>query len=281
MQLSCLPVSYFREIINGEMSVGTWARQAAEIGLDAVDLSVLFLARRDGAYLKAMRREIEDTGLHVAVVNTYPDLTHPDPVERKGQLSQLETDLAAIGLLGAEMARVTAGQAHPETGREEGIAWAVEGLTRAVDAAERYGVQLVFENHSKPGAWRYADFCYPPDIFLDIAEGLAETPIDILFDTANVVAYGHDPLPVLNEVIDQVVCVHAADTRARGVFEPVLLGTGAVPFDAIFSRLKGAGFDGCVSIEEASGLGREGVVKAVSFVKQVWADVTAGDFLDL
>ena len=270
MQLSCLPVSYFREIISGEMSVAAWARQAAGIGLDAVDLSVLFLERRDNSYLKAMRKDIEDAGLRVAVVNTYPDLTHPDPVARESQLSQLQTDIASIGLLGAQMARVTAGQAHPETRREEGIAWAVEGLTRAVDAAQRAGVRLVFENHSKPGAWPYPDFCYPPDIFLAIAERLAGTPIGILFDTANVVAYGRDPLPVLSAVLDQVVCVHAADTRAPGVFQPVLLGTGAVPFNAIFSILKRAAFDGCISIEEASGLGRNGVARAVEFVRAMW-----------
>lgn len=270
MKLSCLPVSYFSKIISGEMSVGAWARQAADIGLDAVDLSVLFLERRDPAYLGKMREGIESAGLHVAVVNTYPDLTHPDRVERKRQLSQLDADIESIGLLGAEMARVTAGQAHPETGRKDGIAWAIEGLARAVDASERHGVKLVFENHSMPGAWRYADFCYPPDIFLEIAAGLAATPIGILFDTANPVAYGHDPLPVLRQVVDRVLCVHAADTRARGVFEPVLVGTGAVPFNTIFSVLKESGFNGWISIEEASGLGKTGVTRAIEFVRGTW-----------
>ena len=42
MRLSCLPVSYFGQIIGGAMSVGQWAREAAELGLDAIDLSILF-----------------------------------------------------------------------------------------------------------------------------------------------------------------------------------------------------------------------------------------------
>ena len=270
MKLSCLPVSYFSEIISGKLSVGQWAREAAGLGLDAIDLSVLFFKTRDPVYLRGMREEIEGAGLRVAVVNTYPDLTHPDPVERKRQLSQLEADIASSALVGAEMARVTAGQAHPETGRADGINAAVEGLTRVADAAERHGVKLVYENHSKPGAWKYPDFCYPPDIFLEIAGRLAGTPVGILFDTANTVAYGADPLPVLRQVIGRVLCVHAADTRARGIFEPVLLGTGAVPFEAIFSMLKSSGFEGWISIEEASRLGPTGVARAVEFVRRKW-----------
>ena len=43
MKLSCLPVSYYPQIVNGEKSVGQWACEAASIGLDAVDLSILFL----------------------------------------------------------------------------------------------------------------------------------------------------------------------------------------------------------------------------------------------
>ncbi|MDO9464422.1 MAG: sugar phosphate isomerase/epimerase family protein [bacterium] len=272
MKLSCLPVSYFKEIINGDMSIGEWAHQAATIGLDAIDISIILFKNRSTAYLKKMREEIEDAGMHIAVMNTYPDFTHPDPVERKRQLVQLKRDIASANVLGAEMVRVTAGQAHPQTNRKQGIAWAIEGLMGAVDTSEREGVKLVFENHSKPGAWEYYDFCYPPDIFLEIAGRLTDTPIRILFDTANPVAYGHDPLSVLHQVIDQLLCVHAADTQTQGVFKPVLIGTGAVPFSDIFSVLKQSGYDGWISIEEASGLGETGVVEAVKFVRRAWKE---------
>ena len=43
MKLSCLPVSLFPEIISGRMSVAEWAKLATEVGLDGLDLSVLFL----------------------------------------------------------------------------------------------------------------------------------------------------------------------------------------------------------------------------------------------
>jgi Sugar phosphate isomerases/epimerases len=272
MKLSLLPVSYFKSIMSGEVSVGQWARQAAEIGLDAIDLSIIFLKSRDPVYLSELRKEIEDAGMHVAVINTYPDLTHTDIDERRRQLSRLKTDIASAAQLGAEMVRVTAGQAHPGTGRMEGINWAVEGLTYAGETAREHGVRLVYENHSKPGVWEYPDFSHPTDIFLEVCKGIERTEIRILFDTANPLAYGDDPLPVLDKVIDRVSCVHVADIRERGALEPVLAGTGIVPLDTIFTKLKRAGYDGWLSIEEASGLGKNGVVDAVAFVRKAWRE---------
>jgi sugar phosphate isomerase/epimerase len=272
MKLSCLPVSFFPQIISGEMTPGGWAAIAADSGLDAVDLSILFFRDMDNSDLIQVRREIEAAGVGVAVVNTYPDLTHPDRAERELQLARLEEDIVSSASLGAEMVRVTAGQAHPDISREDGIRWAVGGLEASLDTANHHGVRLVYENHSKPGCWDYADFSHPSDIFLQIAEKLLGTGMGVLFDTANPIAYGDDPQPVLEKVIDQVMCVHAADTDKRGELSPVLVGKGLVPFHGIFGFLKRSGYDGIISIEEASGTGRKGVENAVKFIRRVWVE---------
>jgi len=272
MKLSCVPVSYFPELISGEMSIGDWAREAAELGLDGIDLSILFFEDRSPARVRQVRDDIESAGVMAAVMNTYPDFTHPDKEVRARELTQLEKDIALSAAVGLEMVRVTAGQAHPETAREDGIAWAIEGLAASCVAAERLGVKLVFENHSKPGAWQYADFCFPPEIFIEIADGLADSTMEILYDTANPVAYGADPLPLLDRVIDRVACVHVADTAKKGALEPVVIGAGIVPVVEIFARLRRAGYDGWVSIEEASGTGAEGLAQAVTFVRNEWRE---------
>ncbi len=185
MKLSCLPVSYFGEIIAGTMSVGQWAREAASVGLDAVDLSILFVEGLDLSDLRAMRQEIEDARMRVAMVTTYPDFTNPSAEVRAVEAVRLEQHLAAAAALGAAMVRATAGQAHPETEREDGLTWAIEGLTGALPVAEKHGIQLLFENHSKPGVWDYADFAQPTDIFLSIVEATAGTALGVNFDTAN------------------------------------------------------------------------------------------------
>jgi sugar phosphate isomerase/epimerase len=275
MKLSCLPVSYFSQIIGGEMSIQDWATLGAALGLDAIDLSILFLKSREPAHLNRVRQEVEGAGLRVAMVTTYPDFTHPGPDERARQATQLEADIASSAALGAALVRVTAGQAHPGTDRERGIAWAVEGLTSALPAAKRYGVRLVFENHSKPGAWDYVDFSHPTDIFLAIVKATEGTSLGINFDTANTLVYGDDPVRLLEQVLPRVVCVHVADTRTRGTLEPAVIGTGLVPFAEIFATLKQAGFDGWMCIEEASDTGRAGIEAAIDFVRRAWAEAPA------
>jgi len=64
--------------------------------------------------------------------------------------------------------------------------------------------------------------------------------------------------------------VHASDTRMRGRLDPTVIGTGLVPFDSLFRRLKASGYDHWVSIEEASGTGPRGVAAAVEFVRSAW-----------
>ena len=272
MKLSCLPVSFFPEIVAGRMSVGEWARMGAQIGFDGVDLSILFLPDPSPEKAAAMRREVEGAGMQVVMVCTYPDFTHPSQAQREIELQKERQAIVAAGALGARFVRVTAGQAHPEAPRAEGIAWAIEGLRALMGTAGNLGPQLVYENHGKPGAWQYTDFSTPPDIFLEIARATADLGLGIHFDTANATAFAEDPLALLEQVVDRVVTVHAADTAVRGELRPVLLGTGVTPFDVLFRRLHRAGWDGWLCIEEASKLGREGVEAAARFVRRMWEE---------
>lgn len=134
------------------MSVTQWAEMGADLGLDAIDLSILFVRERSPEALSALRRQIEDIGMRVAMITSYPDFTHPDPGQRAPELALEQEVVAVAAALGADLVRVTAGQAHPETGRAEGIAWSIEGLRRLVTNTRGSGVTLAYENHAKPGA---------------------------------------------------------------------------------------------------------------------------------
>ena len=270
MRLSCLPVSFFSDILEGRMTVAQWARMGAEIGLDAIDLSILFVPDRSPAAVHALAREIEAEGMQVAMVTSYPDFTHPDPVQRRRELALEQEVVAVAGDLGADLVRVTAGQAHPDTGREEGIAWATEGLLQLAEATRASGVTLVYENHGKPGAWRYTDFSQPPDIFLEIVRRTAGSGLGINFDTGNAAAFADDPLWLLEQVIDSVVSVHASDTALHGELRHVLLGTGVTSFAEMFARIAQSGWDGWLCMEEASNTGRAGVEAATGFVRRTW-----------
>ena len=270
MKLSCLPVSFFSDITEGRMSVFEWAQMGASLGLDAIDISILFTPDHASQKLAAIRRDVESTGMRILMVTSYPDFTHPDAAQRDRELALAQEVADVAAGLGAEMVRVTAGQAHPETGRDDGIRWATEGLQRLVDRTRKSGVRLVYENHGKPGAWTYTDFSQPPDIFLAIVRATDSVGLGLNFDTANATAFSRDPLELLDQCIERVVSIHAADTEVRGELKPVLLGTGVTPFDPIFRRLVQAGWNNWICIEEASFQGRVGVEKAAQFVRQLW-----------
>jgi sugar phosphate isomerase/epimerase len=273
MQLSCLPVSFYTPMISGEMSIVDWARVALNAGLDAIDLSIILIKDRSPAHLEKTRKELEQLGIGVTMVTTYSDFTHPDPVRRAQEIEKSGQEIAVAAQLGAKFVRVTAGQAHPATRREDGLAWAVQGLTAVLEVARHHNLTLVFENHYKAPVWQHADFSFPTDIFLEIVRRTSGTTLGVNWDTANTLAYGDDPIPVLDEVLDRVASVHAAETAERGSLKPVLVGTGLVPFPAMFRRLREAGFDGWICIEEASQRGAAGVAAAVQFVRSLWESV--------
>ena len=270
MKLSCLPVSFFDEIISGRMSVGDWARMGAEIGLDAIDLSILFITDRSARNVAAVRGQIESAGMNVAMITSYPDFTHPDPRQREKELELAVQVVETARQMGAQMLRVTAGQAHPQVERQEGICWAVEGLSCLAERVQDSGVQLVYENHAKPGAWQYADFSQPPEVFLDIVRQTAGAALGVNFDTGNAATFAADPLALLESVADRIVSLHASDSSTRGILNHCLLGTGITPFDVLFKSLKRHAWDGWICMEEASGLGRSGVERAASFVRATW-----------
>ena len=272
MKVSCLPVSLFSDINSGKMSFEEWVASAPGLGLDGVDVSMMFLKNHTATYIKETREMLEKHGVPVVMSTTYPDFTHPDRLQRDRELIYFEHDLALCSQLGVKYLRVLAGQAHPETGIKDGIRWAIDGIRRSADIADKFGIMMLYEDHSKPGAWEYVDFSYPPEIFLEIMDGIWDTSVRINFDTGNIGAYGEDAVEVLKKVLPKVETVHVSDMAEHGKFAPVLIGTGATPIKECFSVLKKDGWDKWLCIEEASFDGLDGIKRAVENTRKLWEE---------
>lgn len=272
MKVSCLPVSLFTEINEGRMSVNDWIRSAPSLGLDGVDVSMMFIKYHTAAYIREFRNMLEESGIPIVMSTTYPDFTHPDKLQRERELQYFKSDLALCSQLGIRYLRVLAGQAHPETGRKDGVRWAIDGIRRSADAADHFGIQMLYEDHSKPGAWDYVDFSYPPEIFLEILDGIWDTSVGVNFDTGNIDAYGGDPLEILKKILPKVETIHVTDMARHGEFSPVLIGTGVTPNRECFHYLKEQGWDKWLCIEEASFGGMEGIRKAVENTRRIWKE---------
>ena len=270
MPFSCLPVSLYPAITAGERTLADWFVLAARLGLDGADISVAHLDSLDGGYLNELRGQAHDAGVVIAGMVTYTDFTHPDPAERLRHRRELGNYIHAAAQLGVSFLRVTAGQKHPGVNRADGVAWAAEGLNACVDEARAEGVDLVYENHAIGYGWTYIEFSQTASVFLEICERTAASGLRLLFDTANLLAVNDDPLAVLDDVMPRVAALHVSDIKRKGAFEPVLLGSGITPLDQIFSRLQTFGFDGWISVEEASNTGEEGFQQAIKHAQQLW-----------
>lgn len=261
MQLSCLPVSIYSELITGAITINEWTDFAYGIGLNTIDLSVLITRNLGKGELKKL-----DLPLPVDTIATYTDFTNPDMKIRENEFDQFRQDIEDAEQLGAKYLRITSGQDHPEIDRETGVALTVEYFKRAAEFTKGTKVKLLFENHSKPGVWKYYDFAGSPDVYFEIVEHIADSNIDLLFDTANALVYKQDAIEMMNKIYPEIRRIHLNDIRKTGILEPVGIGNGVVDFNEIFKYLKDHNYQGALSIEEASFSGLKGIKKATTTV---------------
>jgi sugar phosphate isomerase/epimerase len=270
MRLSCLPVSWYADLGAGRRSLGDWFRFAASLRLDGADVSVAHLASRAAADLDVIRRQAGDAGIDLAILATYSDFIHPDAAERARRLDDTRRWIDAAARLGAHAVRLTAGEDRGGAAERDALRWAADGLAAAAAAADAYGVRALYENHVRGAMWRHNDFTQRAARFIEVVRLTRGTHLDVLFDTANTLALGEDPALVLDSVIDRVGAVHVSDIRRRGTFEPTVIGTGVAPIQRLLGRLIAAGFDGWVSVEEASHTGDEAFHRAVACADELW-----------
>ena len=80
----------------------------------------------------------------------------------------------------------------------------LEGLNKAEIISKKYPVDVVFENHGKPGIWDYTDFAHDKNIFLAIVKKIESMSIGINFDTANPVINCYSSIDLLKKIIHKV-----------------------------------------------------------------------------
>ena len=106
------------------------------------------------------------------------------------------------------------------------------------------------------------------DDFLDILRRVNQPELKVNLDTSNTLMAGDDPVRLTREVRDHVVHVHASDRLSNA--EHCTLGQGIVPFPEIFNILKGAGYDGWISMEVGGTKGEDGIRQSRDYVQKTW-----------
>lgn len=286
--LAAFPKAWMDDLCQtGTLSLAEWIDMARGLGVDGLELYSGFLDLRRPADWPRWRAAIEGAGLTAPMMCCSPDFTHPDPAFRAAQIACQKQWITMSAALGGSYCRVLSGQRRPELSIEQGIEIAVACITACLPHAVERGVTLVIENHYKDNYWTFPEFAQRMDVFCAIVDRIdarAWPNFGVNFDPSNAILAGDDPLALLDRVKHRVKTMHASDRYlASGTLEDLRreedtegyaarlrhgeVGKGLNDYDAIFSVLRDAGFDGWISIEDGVD-GLEQLARSVAFLRE-------------
>jgi len=290
MKIAVFPKCYIEAIAQDRtMNLHDWIAMAPELGGEGLELSDGFLLSLELEYLYQIRDAISAAGFAMPMLCASPDFTNPDLAQRQRAVEHHIQLIETTRLLGGPGAvcRVLSGQRYPTVERTQGIEWVVQCIEALLPAARENEIVLGLENHYKDSFWNFPEFAQKMDIFLEIVEAIDEREyFGVQYDPSNAIVAGDDPIELLRRVADRVVSVHASDryllagTTLESMrqhdgtlgYSPNLLhgvtGQGLNDYDAIFSILVTAGYDGWISIEDGMN-GMDEMRASVDFLKRM------------
>jgi sugar phosphate isomerase/epimerase len=182
--------------------------------------------------------------LAAALVTTYVrGIDSLDPARHRAAADDLTAAVDAAAALGAPGVRVLAGRtAEPQL--EARTDRFLDGLRRVAAYAQPAGVRLAIETKG----WSMA---HDVRSSLQLVQASGAAHAGLLYDPANLVMDGHDPLDGLDDPGLSLFHVHVKDLQRTpdGGCEPTALGRGVVPWRRIVARLHDLVFEGFLSLE--------------------------------
>jgi sugar phosphate isomerase/epimerase len=285
-KLAAFPKAYMDALcVTGEMSLTEWITLAATLDIDGLEMYAGIADLADEANWEPARRQAEDLGLSIPMLCCSPDFTHPDAAFRQEQVDQENRWIDMTVALGGSYCRVLSGQRRPDVSRTDGIRYAAECIDRCAEYAAERGIVLTIENHYKDNYWRYPEFAQAMEIFCELVEAVTAENFGVNYDPSNTLLAGEDPLELLDRVKNRVITMHASDRYlTSGTLEDLRgeeldalgyadrlchgeIGVGLNDYDAIFSKLSAARFDGWISIEDGVD-GMDQLHRSVTFLRQ-------------
>lgn len=159
--------------------------------------------------------------------------------ERAYEIMRRSIDFAVFA--GVRIVQVSGYDVFYEPHTADAAARYIEGLHMATEWASQAGVMLALENVDVPISASLQDS-------MKLVAAMDSPWFQIYPDMANVAAMGYDPCAELALCERHMAAVHVKDGRLN-VLRGVPFGAGIVPFDNVFSTLRGMGFCGPMTVE--------------------------------
>ena len=285
-RLAVFPKAYMKALCkDGSMHLSEWIAMASSLDIDGMEWYAGFLEMHDEKNWKVFRKEVEEKGKQIPMLCCSPDFTHSDKSFRAHEILKQKKWIDMTAVLGGSYCRVLSGQRRPGLSIDEGVDLAVQCIETCLPYARKKNITLILENHYKDDFWEYPEFAQKADVFCSLVESIHHPNFGVNYDPSNAYLAGEDPLDLLKRVAARVVTMHASDryllegtiedlrneeTGAAGYAKRLAhgeIGKGLNDYDAIFTTLKEAGFNGWISIEDGVD-GFDQLQRSVSFLRK-------------
>lgn len=285
-KLAVFPKAFMQALCkDGTMHLSEWIELACELDVEGLEWYAGFLEMADQTNWSGFRQQVEDAGKSIPMMCCSPDFTHPDAEFRKLEMEKQRLWIDMTAVLGGSYCRVLSGQRRPELSFEEGVKLAADCIYACLPYAQERGITLILENHYKDDFWEYPEFAQKLEVFSALVDTVVHPHFGVNYDPSNAFLAGDDPLELLQRVANRVVTMHASDRYLlEGTLEDLRreeegsvgyarrlshgeIGKGLNDYDAIFSMLRGVGFDGWISIEDGVD-GMEQLRRSVAFLRE-------------
>jgi sugar phosphate isomerase/epimerase len=284
-QLAAFPKAFMQALCkDGTMRLSEWIDMAAKLDIDGLEWYAGFLEMSDEKDWNRFRNQVEAHGLQIPMMCCSPDFTHPDKSFRTQEIQKQKRWIDMTWSLGGSYCRVLSGQRRQGLSEDEGLQLAADCIEACLPYAREHNITLILENHYKDDFWEYPEFAQKADVFCKLVERIVHPNFGVNYDPSNAYLAGEDPLDLLRRVSHRVVTMHASDRfLKRGTLADLRkeeggaagyarrlshgeIGRGLNDYDAIFTELKRAGFNGWISIEDGVE-GMDQLARSVSFLR--------------
>ncbi|MBS1609340.1 MAG: TIM barrel protein [Bacteroidetes bacterium] len=291
-KLAAFPKAFMQALCkDGTMKVSEWIGLASTLDIEGLEWYAGFLEMNDKKNWPLFRQMVSDTGKVIPMMCCSPDFTYPDKKIRDKEVEKQKMWIDMTHTLGGSYCRVLSGQRRPELSVEEGVKLAADCIYECLPYAQERNITLILENHYKDDFWEYPEFAQKMDVFCKLVDAVQHPFFGVNYDPSNTYLAGEDPVELLKKISHRVVTMHASDRYLKyGTIDDLRreeggaagyakrlshgeIGKGLNDYDAIFSELKGVGFNSWISIEDGVD-GMEQLERSVSFlrkkIKEYW-----------
>jgi sugar phosphate isomerase/epimerase len=179
LQYSVNAYSFNSLLLSGEMTFFDMMTFAADIGLDAVDLTGYYFPSYPevpkNSELFNLKRKALELGLNIPWTGIRNDFVNPDSDSRKSDSDMIRKWLTVSSNLGATIMRVFTGEhAHDGFSKNEVKDWLVDEYKTCAKYGEENGVIVALQNHN--------EFLFSSDQIIDIIKRVDSEWFGLILD---------------------------------------------------------------------------------------------------